>query len=132
MSMSLRVSRDRAVAPLAVVGAAYDKRGTEVTFLPSKATKPFQAETPTSPANSLSFARTAATAASSPEHLRPQGKNREPLRAMGCRSLVNETDDIHHIHEFVDGVKCLVVSAMPETRDAIGAEASSIAVIAAE
>jgi DNA gyrase subunit B len=27
-----------AVAPLAVVGAAYDKRGTEVTFLPSKAT----------------------------------------------------------------------------------------------
>src|SRR6516225_3938199 len=27
-----------AVAPLAVAGAAYDKRGTEVTFLPSKAT----------------------------------------------------------------------------------------------
>jgi DNA gyrase subunit B len=27
-----------AVAPLAVVGAAYDKRGTEVSFLPSKAT----------------------------------------------------------------------------------------------
>ena len=27
-----------AVAPLAVVGAAYDKRGTEVTFLPSKKT----------------------------------------------------------------------------------------------
>ena len=27
-----------AVAPLAMVGAAYDKRGTEVTFLPSKAT----------------------------------------------------------------------------------------------
>jgi DNA gyrase subunit B len=27
-----------AVAPLAVVGAAYDKRGTEVTFLPSKGT----------------------------------------------------------------------------------------------
>jgi DNA gyrase subunit B len=27
-----------AVAPLAVTGAAYDKRGTEVTFLPSKAT----------------------------------------------------------------------------------------------
>ncbi len=35
---SMEFRDGEAVAPLAVVGAAYDKRGTEVTFLPSKAT----------------------------------------------------------------------------------------------
>jgi hypothetical protein len=45
---------------------------------------------------------------------------------------VNEADDMHHIHEFVDSVKRLVVSAIDETRNAIHAEASSSADIAAE
>jgi DNA gyrase subunit B len=35
---SMEFRNGEAVAPLAVVGAAYDKRGTEVTFLPSKKT----------------------------------------------------------------------------------------------
>ena len=35
---SMEFRDGEAVAPLAVVGAAYDKRGTEVTFLPSTAT----------------------------------------------------------------------------------------------
>jgi DNA gyrase subunit B len=34
----MEFSNGEAVAPLAVVGAAYDRRGTEVTFLPSKKT----------------------------------------------------------------------------------------------
>lgn len=45
---------------------------------------------------------------------------------------VTETDDMHHIHEFVDSVKRLVVSAIGDTRKAIRAEASSRADVAAE
>jgi hypothetical protein len=45
---------------------------------------------------------------------------------------VNEADDMHHIHEFVDSVKRLVVSAIDETCNAILAEDSSSADVAAE
>ena len=45
---------------------------------------------------------------------------------------VNEADDMHHIHEFLNILKRLVVSAIDETQKAIRSEASSSAHIAAE
>jgi hypothetical protein len=45
---------------------------------------------------------------------------------------VNEADDMRHIHDFVDSLKRVVVSAIDETRKAMDAEAPSGAPMAAE